>query len=118
MNTTSPKKRTISAYETERRKQKTALVKAEIRREWKALDHYFGNKQQGNRPSTPTLARLTAAAGRDYRKRGRMDRHSLRVYWRIKGGLVITSRYGVSNLGGIRLVPPKQYERVRQAFGY
>lgn len=118
MSTISPKKRTISADEAERRKQKTALVKAEIRREWKALDHYFGSKQHGRRPSTPTLARLTAAAGRDYWKRCRMDRRLLRVYWRIKGGLVITSRYGVSNFGSIRLIPPKQYERVRQAFGY
>lgn len=30
MNTTLPKKRTLSADEAERRKQKTALVKAEI----------------------------------------------------------------------------------------
>ena len=111
------KTKAISPAEQERRKQKTDAIRRDIRREWAMLESYYRVGKQP-RPATPTLERMTAAAGRDFRKRHPKDKHALRVYWRIKGGFVITSRYSISNFDNIRLVPPKQYGRVRQAFGY
>jgi len=111
------KTKAMSLAEQEHRQQKTDAIRRDIRREWAMLESYYRVGSQP-RPATPTLERLTAAAGRDFRKRHSKDKHALRVYWHIKGGIKITNRYSVSNFGNIRLVPPAKYIRVRQAFGY
>lgn len=112
---TATKKRVDSAEAIEKRKLKTALVKSAIRREWAALDRYFRDGQCQLRPATPTLDRLTKMAASDFRQRSLDDARTLRVYWEIRGGDSITSRYICSNFGGLRLMPPKKYRYAREA---